>query len=336
MVDENVYYVNTKSRTGIAITNHPDAQWFPKAGFGLFMHWGISAVDGDLDISWGMMKDFQYSPRVTTPEDYFALAEKFNPHRWDPDKILKAAKEAGMRYAVLTTRHHDSYALWPSDYGSFNTGVYMDGRDLVGEYVDACRKNGIKVGLYYSPPDFYSGRRYMEFGGWYKDKEPTPEVMNEYIKIIAKGQIRELLTRYGKIDLIWFDGVWQELYTYEELLELQPGIVIGRGKDSHFDSIECTLPTEELYQNKLKGNWWECCHELNNSWGYTSADEWHLKSAETIIDWLKLVRGYEGNLLLNIGPDGNGKLPDLAYTRLKEIGEFIKNNPDILPEWDEG
>ena len=100
---------------------HPDAQWFPKAGLGLFIHWGIASVDGYLDLSWGMFKDFMYSPRVCRPEEYFSLAKRFDPIRYDPGKWLSAASEAGCRYAVMTARHHDSFAMWPSRYGDFNT-----------------------------------------------------------------------------------------------------------------------------------------------------------------------------------------------------------------------
>ncbi len=332
--EENAYYVNTNKRASIKTIDHPDAQWFPKAGFGLFMHWGISSVDGSLDISWGMFKNFKYCPRTCTPEEYFALATKFNPDKWDPDKILKAAKNAGMRYAVLTTRHHDSYALWPSEYGHFNTRTYMGGRDLVGEYVEACRNNGIKIGFYYSPPDFYTNRNYNPYGGWREGKK-EPEPMAHYINAIAKGQLYELLTRYGKIDLIWFDGNGFALMSEEEIRELQPGIVIGRGHGTNFDSLECQLPTEDLYQKKLKGNWWECCHEMNTCWGYTTIDEWNLKSIDTLTGWLELVRKYEGNLLLNIGPDSHGELPKLAYERLAQLGEYVKAHPGLLPEWDE-
>ncbi len=321
----------------VSKNKHPDAQWFPKAGLGLFFHWGISSVDGYLDISWGMVKNFPWGPRRCTPEYYFDLAKRFNPGRYDPNKWMAAAKAAGVRYAVLTTRHHDSYALWPSLFGEFNTRNYMGGRDLVGEYVEACRANGIKVGFYYSPPDFYTTRDYNDFGGW-RDKEKLPkcpEVLKEYERIIGRGQIYELLTRYGKIDLLWFDGDGFSMMSEDEIRELQPGIVIGRGDNTDFDSLECQLPTEEIYQNRLKGKWWELCHEMNTCWGYTLYDEWNVKPLDTLIDWFNLTRKYNGNLLLNIGPDANGDLTEIEYKRLAEFGEYVKAHPELMPEWDE-
>lgn len=320
---------------------HPDAQWFPKAGLGMFFHWGISSVDGMLDISWAMMRHTPYSPRFCTPEEYFALAKRFNPGRYDPNKWLSAAKDAGFRYAVLTTRHHDSYALWPSEYGEFNTRNYMDGRDLVGEYVDACRKNGLKVGFYFSPPDFYTTRNYNKFaykenlGGWRDSVPPVPEPLKEYARAIGRGQIYELLTRYGKIDLIWFDGNGFEMMSEEEIRSLQPGIVIGRGTGTDFESLECELPDDKKYHEKLEGKWWELCHEGSQCWGYTVYDHWNIKPVETLINWFNIARKYNGNLLLNFGPDSEGDLTEMEYKRIAEFGEYVKAHPELMPEWDE-
>ena len=154
-------------------TQHPEAQWFANAALGLFIHWGIPSVSGEFDLSWGMWKNepgtrklcaqiygLQGPGLTITPEEYWELARDFNPQEFQPEKMLKAAKEAGFTYAVLTAKHHDGFALWPSEYGDFSTKNYMGGRELVGEYVEACRKTGMKVGLYFSPPDWYFTRRY--------------------------------------------------------------------------------------------------------------------------------------------------------------------------------
>jgi alpha-L-fucosidase len=131
---------------------HPDAQWFKTAGLGLFMHWGIHSTAG-IQPSWTMIKDYEriYYP----PEKYFALAEKFDPHHYDPDKWMLAAKQAGFSYAVLTAKHHDGYALWPTQFGNFSTRQYLNGRDLLQPYVEACRKYGLKVGFYFSQRDWH-------------------------------------------------------------------------------------------------------------------------------------------------------------------------------------
>lgn len=313
--------------------DRPGAQWFPKAGLGLFIHWGISSVDGYLDLSWGMMKDFIYSPRVCPPEEYFALAKKFIPGRFNAEKLIGAAKAAGCRYCVFTTRHHDSFAMWPSRYGDFNTRVYMDGRDLVGEYVAACRKYGMKVGLYFSPPDFRTCGEYLPYGGWQEDRrEEIPKVLKDYEYAVVRGQVHELLTRYGKIDLLWFDGKWQHILREEEIRALQPDIVIGRGEDTNFASTECHIPTEEEYKENFTGCWWEYCGEMTNCWGYVKRDEYRLKSVEELAEWFTSVRIHGGNFLINIGPDAEGDFTELEYKRLSEFGAFVKAHPELMPE----
>ncbi len=136
---------------GVARAENPKA-WYPGAGLGLFLHWSIASV-AQVELGWGLFKDVGgKDPHPAWPaEKYLALADKFNPQNYDPDKWLRAAAQAGFKYAVLTTRHHDGYALWPSAYGNFGVKQHMGGRDLVGPYVEACRRNGLKVGFYYSP-----------------------------------------------------------------------------------------------------------------------------------------------------------------------------------------
>ena len=275
---------------------HPDAQWFPDAGLGLFIHWGLASVK-NLDISWPMIpgralsdkkldseelarvvreKDFNLNgkPPVITPKAYFAMAKDFNPGKYDPDKWIKAAKEAGFKYAVLTTRHHEGFALWPSAYGNFSTKNYMGGKDLIKPFVDACRKYGLKAGLYYSPPNWYFDRDYMSFiyGKAYKSNPDLPKVdgnlnprtivkspeeikkhQEEYAAMV-KGQVEELLTRYGKIDLLWFDGKppipnGNNVITQEEIRKLQPGIVINprlHGKGLTVGPIVIPFPSARM------------------------------------------------------------------------------------------
>ena len=139
-------------------TDDAGAKWFfEKTNLGLFIHLGISAAGDDIDISWGMMDNPDRRAKgngILTPREYWALAEKFDPKHFEPKKWLSAAKDAGFTYAVFTAKHHDGFAMWPSDVGDFSTKSYMGGRDLVGEYVTACRAAGLQVGLYYSPPDW--------------------------------------------------------------------------------------------------------------------------------------------------------------------------------------
>lgn len=221
-------------------TRHPDAQWYPGAALGLFMHWGIHSVDG-IQPSWNMIKHYRYGgKRYHSPKRYYRLARKFKPTIL-PDSFLTAAHDAGFTYAVLTTRHHDGYALWPSKYG---IGVRHDlpGRDLVREYVDACRAAGLKVGLYFSPRDWHypEAMAPCEFNVRTRSKVPaiTDSVANrtKYVRFVGyvMRQLEELLTHYGKIDLLWLDGMeWrgitenntEKIYCW--IRTMQPGIVIN-------------------------------------------------------------------------------------------------------------
>ena len=134
------------SKENFQRTTHPDAQWFGEAGFGLFIHWGISSVHGGIDLSWGMMDEKPWDPEnkhVIPAEEYYKLAEHFKPDKYNPDKWLKAAKEVGIRYAVMTTRHHDGYAMWPSDYGELGVKKCLPGVDFVDGFAKACRNNDL-------------------------------------------------------------------------------------------------------------------------------------------------------------------------------------------------
>src|SRR5574344_453325 len=208
-IDRAQALINAPLTESVIVPNpNPDAQWFPDASLGLFMHWGIHSVVG-AQPSWAMINHYKWNGGYCSPDKYYALTGQFNPQNYNPDKYLKAAKEAGFNYAVLTSRHHDGYALWPSKYG-ISTRQYMGGRDLIKEYVDACRRNGLKVGLYYSPNDWHypGAKRAVDFDDNTKN-EPwviadSTANYHEYVKFLGyvMAQIEELLTRYGKIDLL--------------------------------------------------------------------------------------------------------------------------------------
>jgi alpha-L-fucosidase len=318
-------------------TTHPDAQWFANAGLGLFIHFGLSSVDGRVDLSWGMMADTPWDKGAfkLTPEAYFGLAERFRPDRYDPGKWLAAARKAGFRYAVMTTKHHEGFALWPSAFGEFNTRTHLGGRDLVRPFVEACRANGLKVGLYYSPPDWYYNRSHMSFRYGHDDqpyglkhepitlpKQTSAErrAWDESYRAYLKGQIEELLTRYGPIDLIWFDG-GPTAIPLERIRELQPGIVINprmHGK-ADFQTAEVAFP------GTRPSGWWEMCAIWNNGgWGYTKGEQY--RSTASVLEEFTRVRAWGGNYLVNVGPRPSGELPDVAYQRFAELGDWMNHN----------
>jgi alpha-L-fucosidase len=324
-------------------TTHPDAQWFGEAGLGLFIHWGISSVHGGLDLSWGMMAGKSWGPpeernvTLVTPEEYFALAERFKPDRFEPEKFLKAAKAAGFRYAVMTTRHHDGYALWPSDAGDFGVKKYLPGADFVRRYVDACRAEGLKVGLYYSPPDWHFNRDYMSFNAARSTGESPSPLYNARHEIVTnipkpsaeqtaayhaylKSQIVELLTRYGKIDLMWFDGP-PAVISMEELRRLQPGMVINPRMHGFGDF---TTPEAAMPKARIEG-WWELCDLWSSNWGYCRAHE-NYRSDGWMLERFTRVRGWGGNYLINAAPRGDGSMPGSYYDRMTELATWMKHS----------
>ena len=346
----------SKSTTEIKRTTHPGAEWFFKpVNLGLFIHFGISAVHGDLDISWGMMDNPVRRAKgnsIVTPREYWALAEKFDPKDYDPLKWLTAAKDAGFTYAVFTTRHHDGFALWPSDAGDFSTKNYMNGRDLVREYADACRAAGLKVGFYYSPPDWRFDQNYRSFAQGSRTKEnperphadidhkpiegELPEMPAEhfdrYIEYM-NAQVRELLTNYGKIDILWYDVAcplhnfesWDSVNRNARLRKLQPHIIINdrTSLPEDFDTPEQSI--------RASTRDWEACNTLTRlAWGYV--DEEQSKpfaiSSKQILRDLHLCTCGGGNLLLNISPAPDGSVTKDTEERLIPVGEWLKINGD--------
>jgi alpha-L-fucosidase len=379
---ENAVISNSTNNT-IVHSTHPDAQWFPDAGLGLFIHWGISSVK-DLDASWPMIvgwgiqnkkldpaeirriieqKDFQKineNRRWLTPNEYWAMAEKFNPENYDPEKWIRAAKAAGFTYAVFTTKHHEGFALWPSAFGNFNTKSFAGGKDLVKPFVDACRKHGLKVGLYYSPPDWYFDKNYRSFllGGAKKNNPSFPELdfnleprrtkpgeeetkkhRAAYAAMI-RGQLNELLTNYGKIDLLWFDGKAAiddpaNVMTQEEIRKMQPSVLInprmhGTGD---FKTFERTPPAKD------PGNIWaEFCNPWTSSWANSNTIPF--RSNAFILGQFVTMRSWTVNYLLSVGPKADGSLPDAVYTNMKVIQSWMKEyakaikNVTELPQGD--
>ncbi|NOU62599.1 hypothetical protein GC096_00890 [Paenibacillus sp. LMG 31461] len=335
--------------------SHPDTAWFETAALGLFIHWGISAVDGECDLSWGMMagKPWEASigeEKTILPEDYFRLAERFRPKSNPAEEWLSGAAEAGFRYAVLTTRHHDGFSLWPSKWGQFNTAFTLNGRDFVGEFVEACRRNGLKVGLYYSPPDWYYNRHYMSFHygsaagsgatsfagrahyGMHHEPiqlQPQPQGWHEQFLAYIRGQVMELLTQYGKIDMLWFDGGrdLSDAISIEEIRKFQPGILINTRMHGvgDFDTPECHMPKE-----RPVGRWEHCNIWAEGPWwAYIRSSEQY-RPASWMLSRLAEVRAWGGNFLVNIGPKADGTLPEDISVRFAEVREWMRHSGESI------
>lgn len=315
---------------------HSDAQWFPKAGFGLFVHLGIAAVDGGIDLSWPMLANKSWEDATITPNNYWALADKWNPVGFKPHVWMKQAKKAGFRYVVLITKHHDGYTMWPSEYGILGVKQKLGGRDLVREFVDACRENDMKIGLYFSPPDWLFDAPYRNWDATGRTKLDTdhrpvealpekPADHDEKREEMVRNQVRELLTNYGKIDIMWFDGGHGEI-SNDEVRRLQPGIIVNRrnGELGDFGDSEGSLPTE-----RFKG-WFECNDPCWPSrwWGYSTSDR--MDRGSEVIEKLVIMRAWGGNFLANVGPCGDGSMPTEALTAWEEISKWMKHSGESV------
>lgn len=341
--------------SGYRRTAHPDAQWYAQAGLGLFFHWGISSVEGKADLSWGMMKRPDgfpgrqadaygiYAAQTTmTPHDYWRQAEKFLCGNYDPDKWLAAARDAGIRYVVLTTKHHDGFCLWPSAFGEFNTRKYLGGRDLVGEFVASARKHGLKIGFYYSPPDWHFQQDHMSFR--YGEAKPDLGVHHQPCELPAlspeqraahdaayarhvSGHVTELLRRYGQIDILWFDGLMPPgAITLDEIRAIQPGILVNpRGYGyGDFNTPECCFPAQ-----RFEPGWWEYCHVFaDGAWGYLDHETY--KPLGWLLGEYSKTRAWDGNFLPNVAPNSRGEMPENYYLRMRQLQEWMAHSSEAV------
>lgn len=334
-------------------TSHLDAQWFGQCPLGLFIHWGIPSVHGDLDLSWAMVANLGRDAKVT-PREYWALANRFRAEDYDPGRWLRAARAAGFDHAVLTAKHHDGYALWPTETTDLGVRTHLGGRDLVGEYVAACRAAGLRVGLYFSGPDWWLDREYRNFnyrspGGIGNSSLPSipgrvaydldhrpwnppeaPAALLAENRARCRRQLVELLTRYGRIDVLWFDGGCGSDISIEDIRSLQPGIVVNnRGNCRWRAAADGRVFPGDFYTVEFgeaperPPGWWEQLRIWNEPcWGYTRANEIHYAPAEDIAAQIRRTRAWGGSYLLNVGPRANGTLPDPYYRGLEQLSRL--------------
>jgi len=311
-------------------TNHPEAQWFKGAKFGIFPCWCASSVRG-IEQSWPIQP---YHHQHIDVNEYEALVYDFKADKYNPEEWARIAKEAGARYAVLTTKHHDGYCLFDTkttDYSAPKTGP---GKDLVGPYVEAFRNAGLKVGLYFSlidwhDPDFPTIpiRQHIASPKPFKHE---PARWNNFLVRVYE-QVRELLTNYGRIDLFWFDVAgwdanrWHSSELKTMMLNIQPHLVINNRLPGQGDYItpEQNIPT------RPPDGWWETCMTMNNQWGY-HPDPKQYKSSRRLIRILAEVAGKGGNLLLAVGPKPDGTFPTEAVERLKAIGQWMSHSSEAI------
>ena len=326
---EVIYMHDVKATPG-------DTKWFVNDRFGLFIHWGTYSL--------AARHEWVKSKEMIDTNTYMKYFDHFDPDLYDPKAWAKAAVDAGIKYFVITAKHHEGFCLWDTDYTDYKATKTPYGKDLLAPMVEAFREAGLKIGFYYSLLDWYHPdyttdqchpmRKDPEFIKGDKDRDLTK--YRDYLF----AQTKELLTRFGKIDILWYDfsvadsaefkgkgkDVWDSQNLIKMIRELQPDIIL----DDRLQ-IDQDIKTPEQYQPrewvKVDGQKvvWEACQTFSGSWGYYR-DEYTWKSTEMLIKMLVDSVSKGGNLLLNVGPTGRGEFDDRALIRLKEIGAWMKYN----------
>jgi alpha-L-fucosidase len=303
----------------------------------MFIHWGHSSQQG-IELSWPLVGPIFALPqsKPISVEQYHSSAATFDPQAFDPRAWARMAKEAGMQYAVLTTKHHDGYVMWDTKTTDFSVMQSPYGRDIVREYADAFRAEGLRVGFYFSLADWH----HPDYPAFTQDDVPyqfprgkalDPQRWPKFVEVMF-AQVRELLTNYGEIACIWFDGGWERSIDQwhapelERMIrELQPGILINDRLPGSGDYVtpEQFVPPQPLDRA------WETCMTMNESWGYNPEDT-RYKSARALIHRLCEIAGKGGNLLLNVGPRGDGSLPPEQVVRIEEIAGWMSRHSESI------
>lgn len=330
-----------------------DVSWFKHDRFGMFIHWGLYAVPARHE--W--LKNYERIP----DEVYNQYFDMFDPDRFDPKAWAKAAANAGMKYFVFTTKHHEGFCLFDSHYTDFKITNTKYGKDAVREIVEAFRAEGLKVGLYHSlidwhHPDYLIDSVNHPFGLGKSEAELAEmnrgKDQKRYIGYLHNS-VRQLLTEYGKIDIIWFDfsfppevfptgkgkAAWDSEGLVKLIRSLQPDIIINNrlNLDGSGDVFtpEQTVPEEPIYvdpegyRNTIPCQAWEGCQTFSGAWGY-HRDEYTWKSPKQCIDLLINHVCRDGNLLMNVGPTARGEMDSRALNRLEVYGEWMRDHKEAI------
>ncbi len=302
----------------------PSLDWFHQSRYGLFIHWGAYSVAARGE--WVLNRE-----RIPFDVYRTRYVDEWKAECYDPEAWVALAKEAGMGYLVLTTRHHDGFALWDSTVNPFNAARLGPKRDLIAPFVEAVRKAGLRIGFYYSPaawvhPD-YPGATFRD---WPSDGDWKDEAARQRFIAYYRAELRELMTRYGQIDYLWYDGCipgnLDGSETNKELRRLQPEMLITERNGAPYD----IHVSEQAIRPAPPGQAWEACLTLNNNWAYHAGDS-DYKSPKSILELLLATSTAGGNLLLNVGPKADGTIPKESVRILKESGAWLKRNKAFLP-----
>lgn len=299
-------------------------QWFEDAKLGIFIHWGIYAVDG-IDESWSFYNGY------ISHDDYMKQLDRFTASKYDAEAWAALIEKSGAEYAVLTSKHHDGVALWDTKQNDLSVVKKTPaGRDLVDPFCKALRNRGLKVGLYYSHLD-WSHPDYPHQTKTSKRYKDDPERWSRFLAF-RKKQVEEICTLY-KPDLLWFDGdwdynaeKWQSEALRQKILALLPNVIINSRLNGYGDYA---TPEQGLPVTKPKERWWELCMTMNDSWGFQHND-CNYKTPNQVIRIFADCIGMGGNLLLDIGPKEDGTIPDEQVKILEELGRWSQKHAEAI------
>jgi len=320
-------------------------QWWREARFGLFIHWGLYAIPAG---EWQGDKSHAEWIRTTAKiplEEYDKFVQQFNPVKFNPADWVRMAKSAGMKYIVITSKHHDGFCLFDSKHTDFDVMSTPFKRDVLKELSEACRAEGLEMCWYHSIMDWHHPD-YLPRRDWEKNRPAAGASFDRYVRHM-KNQLKELVGNYGEIGVLWFDGEWESTWNgnygtdlYHYVRSLQPDIIInnrvgagragmaGMTKEGEF-SGDFGTPEQEIPATGLPGIDWETCMTMNDHWGYNKHDD-HWKSTEDLLHKLADIASKGGNFLLNVGPTAEGLFPQASIDRLQEIGQWMKVNGEAI------
>ena len=327
-----------------APTHDARMKWWREARFGMFIHWGVYSVpagtykgEQSKHIGEWIMRDFNIPVA-----EYAEYARQFNPIKFNADTIVATAKNAGMKYIVITAKHHDGFAMFHTHVDGYNIyDATPFKRDPLAELAAACKRQGMKLGFYYS-----EAQDWHHPGGAAAKRNPDKNIdaenhwdpaqqgsMDDYLDKVAVPQVKELLSNYGKVAVLWWDTpVGMTSARAEKLLPLlkkQPQIVMNNRLDSHHASGDFETPEQKIPPTGIPGKDWETCMTMNSTWGYKSFDQ-NWKSTETLLHNLIDIASKGGNYLLNVGPTSEGVIPEPSVERLQQIGAWMKVNGEAI------
>ena len=326
--------------------NNKRMEWWREARFGMFLHWGLYSIPAG---QWGNEKTHAEWIRETAKipvAEYEKLMTQFNPVKFNAEDWVKMAKDAGMKYIVLTSKHHDGFCLFDSKFTDFDVMNTPFKRDILKELADACRKYNMKICWYHSIMDWHHPD-YLPRREWETTIRPIDGADFEKYFSYLKNELTEIVSNYGDISILWFDGEWESTWNHKYatdlfnyLRKLKPNMIINNRIDCYRDGMgglnknpealgDYGTPEQEIPENGLPGIDWETCMTMNDHWGFNKFDK-NWKSAKELIQTLVEVASKGGNLLLNVGPTSEGLFPQESIERLKAIGNWMKTNSESI------